>query len=104
MEIFKSEPSGWGLRGDPEFWKQLGERFEKFDDPKNEIKFGKKLDFEFNELLKKGEKKSDDIIWFEEFSQQGMSGGSVSIVWWIKRGLPLLKERYAKTLYPNRQQ
>lgn len=98
MEIFKSKPSSWGLRGDPEFWDELSKKFEKLTDPKNEIEFNKKLDFEFNELLKKGKKTSNDVAWFEEFSQLGMSGGSVSIGWWVNTGLPLLKERYSKNL------
>jgi len=97
MEIFKTEPTQWGLRGDPELWNELSKKFEKFADPKNELEFNKKLDFEFNELLKKGQKKSDDVVWFENFSQAGMSGGSVSIEWWTNKGLPLLKERYLKS-------
>lgn len=96
MDIFKSKPSSWGLRGDPELWDYLSERFEKLNDPKNEIEFAEKLNFEFNELLKKGKKMPNDIFWFEKFSQLGMSGGYVSIEWWTKTGLPLLKKRYSK--------
>lgn len=98
MKIFKNKPVQWGLRGDPELWDELSKRFEKFDDLKNEVEFNDKLDFEFNELIKKGKKTSDDVIWFEDFSQLGMSGGSVSIEWWTRIGLPLLKKLYSETL------
>ena len=98
MEIFDNKPGQWGLRGDPELWDELSEKFKLFDDTKNEIEFNKKLDFEFNELLKKGQRMSSDVIRFENFSQLGMSGGSVSIEWWSNKGLPLLKELYSKTL------
>ncbi len=97
MEIFKTKPEQWGLRGDPELWNRLSKKFENFDDPKNEIEFNKKLDFEFHELLKKGKRKSD-TVWFEDFSQSGMSGGQVYIKWWTNKGLPLLKERYSSTM------
>jgi len=98
MEIFDIDPGQWGLRGDPELWGELRKKFEKYENPKNEIEFNKKLDFEFKELIKKGERMSGYVVWFEKFSQLGISGGFVSIEWWTNEGLPLLKKRYSKTL------
>lgn len=98
MKLFNTKPKQWGLRGDSELWDELDARFEMFSDPKSQIEFNEKLEFEFNELLKDGKRISDDIIWFENFSQNGMSGGSISIEWWNNKGLPLIKKLYSKTL------
>ena len=97
MEIFKLEPFQWGLRGDPELWKELSVKFENYDDSKSESEFRINLEFEFNELLKTGTKRSEDVFWFERFSQQGMSGGSVSLAWWINKGIPLLVQNYSRS-------
>jgi len=101
MEIFKNKPFGWGLRGDPELWDELAKRLEKFDTTKNLDEFVRVLDYEFNEILKRGKKISKNVVWFEEFSQAGLSGGSVSLQWWENNGLPLLKKRYSESLKKN---
>lgn len=98
MEIFKNKPKQWGLRGDPEMWDALNKQFENLHNISNEEEFGEILNNEFNQLLKKGKKMSNDVVWFEEFSQLGMSGGSVSIEWWTNTGLPLLKKRHSESL------
>ena len=98
MEIFNHTPNQWGLRGDPELWQELKRIFENIPAPKDQRDFNKLLELEFNAILKQGKKTSDDTMWFEHFSQQGMSGGSVSIEWWQKTGLPFIKELYAKSL------
>ncbi len=98
MTIFENKPIQWGFRGDTELWDELRKRFSTYNDPKNKSEFNKALDFEFNELLKRGKKFPNGIVWFKEFSQKGMSGGAISIKWWTDIGIPLLKQRYAKTL------
>lgn len=98
MNIFTHIPSHWGLRGDRELWQELKRRFEHVKDPKNEVEFNKKLEEEFNTILKLGKKTSSDCVWFEHFPQHGMSGGIVSIEWWRKTGIPFLRELYAKSL------
>lgn len=98
MEIFNKKPKKWGLRGDPELWQIIKKRFKDYDDPKNQIEFNKKLELEFNAMIKKGEQSSDEIVWFENFSQLGMSGGLISLEWWNNIGLPLLRKRYSDSL------
>lgn len=98
MDIFKNKPTQWGLRGDPELWEELSKRFENFDDSKDAEQFNKILDIEFNKILKEGKKISNNVIWFEKFSQSGLSGGSVSIEWWTNKGLPHLKKLYSESL------
>ena len=97
MDIFNNKPQQWGLRGDPEMWNELSKRLEKLVNPENVEEFNKILDSEFSKLINKGKKISNDVFWFEEFSQLGMSGGSVSIEWWINTGIPLLKKRYSES-------
>ena len=98
MEVFKNKPNQWGLRGDPELWEKLRLKFQNTEVPTNSREFNTLLEEQFDSLINSGEKKSDGIIWFEEFSQNGMSGGSVSIVWWKETGLPLLKERFETSI------
>lgn len=97
MDIFKNKPEQWGLRGDPEMWDELSKRVEKFVNPDDVEEFNKMLNTEFNRLLNMGKKISNDVFWFEEFSELGMSGGFVSLEWWTNKGLPLLKKRYSES-------
>lgn len=68
MDIFNSKPSSWGLRGDPEFWEKLSQKFQNIEFPKSDMDFKTLLDEEFNGLIATGKKVSDSTIWFEEFS------------------------------------
>jgi len=96
MEIFENEPKQWGLRGDPELWRELMNRFRGFDYSISPETFNEILTQSFNAIIEKGIKKSADTIFFESYSRKGMSGGHVSLEWWHKTGLPLLKETYSK--------
>lgn len=93
-DIFNTKPNQWGLRGDPELWEKLRLKFNNSEIPKSSNEFNIFLDAEFDSIIKSGKKTSDNIIWFEEFTQNGMSGGSVDLNWWKNTGLPLLKERF----------
>jgi hypothetical protein len=101
MDIFDNKPEQWGLRGDPEAWAELREKFKNFNNSKPEKEFNKKLDEEFKKLINKGKTKSQNMVWFENYSQHGMSGGFVSLDWWLEKGLPLLKDMYAKSKQKN---
>lgn len=95
--IFDTEPTQWGLRGDPNLWAALGEIFKDhtFDMPP--MDFESELDNQFNTFLEeKGRPQSDRVVWVPSFPQYGMSGGAVSLEWWNEKGLPLLKERYRR--------
>lgn len=105
-EIFKKEPQSYGLRGDPGLWDELEKHFRSvLIDPlsatptwfESELKslICKRLDIE--ELSLKSE---EDAVCVKNFDHGGMSGGVVSLSWWITKGVPLLTDRY-KTLYES---
>jgi len=93
-QIFEKTPQQWSLRGDPHLWILLQEKFIAIDYELSPDEFSESLDNLFIEIIEKGQKKSDDLVWFENFPQHGMSGGCISISWWKETGLPLLKGRY----------
>ncbi len=95
-KIFEGKPERWGLRGDPYFWDYLKEKAEKMDiiSPDELEKWIKKEYFTVS-----GKVLSDkymDFVVIEQFAHGGMSSGGVSNEWWIKEGIPLLKNRLAK--------
>jgi hypothetical protein len=96
MEIFEKEPLTWSLRGDPELWQELKNRFRGFDYSVNPETFNEILTRHFNAIIEKGIKISEDTIFFETYSKKGMSGGHVSLEWWYQKGLPILRETYFK--------
>lgn len=94
-DIFEIEPIQWGFRGDPEMWATLKLSFESELNIYSQLEFENELTNRFNHIIKsKGKRNSVDTVWFECFSQKGMSGGYISLEWWEKTGLPLLKNRY----------
>ena len=96
-DLFKDEPIQWGLRGDPEMWSTLKSSFENELNIYSQLEFENEITNRFNTIIKsKGKRNSIDTVWFEGFSQKGMSGGYISLEWWEQTGLPLLKNRYFK--------
>lgn len=96
MGIFENKPNAWGLRGDPELWNELKNRFRGFDYSISPEIFNDILEQNFNSIVEKGEKKDKDTVYFKSYSPEGMSGGHISLEWWIKSGLPMLKEYYLR--------
>ena len=92
--IFLDEPIQWGLRGDPYFWKELKNYF------KNKLLPYSIEDFttEFYSLFetiakcKLGEEKMSNVPEYVK-PNGGMSNGKLSHKFWLKKGLPLLKQR-----------
>ena len=90
--IFEPEPSAWGLRGDPYFWRYLKERLADVDlplDPDRLEKFirSEHLRLSGKPMVPKG------IAVAERFAHGGMSSGGLYGSWWLEKGIPLLRER-----------
>ena len=99
-EIFEIEPEQWGLRGDPFLWEGLKKSLaELVTKSTTTEEFKTLLNRSFLELLNgKGVLTSATTVYIESYPQYGMSGGSVSLTWWDKTGLPLLIERYKQAI------
>lgn len=94
--IFQEKPERWGFRGDPYFWDYLKERAEKMDilSPE-ELEEWIKEEF----LSLSGKPLTDEYMDFaviKQFAHGGMSSGGVDNRWWMREGIPLLKDRLKK--------
>jgi hypothetical protein len=93
--IFKEKPERWGFRGDPYFWdylKELAENMELISPDELE----KWIKEEY--LSVSGKELTDiyeDFAVVEQFAHGGMSSGGVDNLWWVEKGIPLLKSRLA---------
>ena len=92
-KIFEEKPKRWGFRGDPYFWDYLKELAENMDiiTPDELKKWIKEeyLSVSGKELTDKYE----DFAVIKQFAHGGMSSGCVCNEWWMKEGIPLLKNR-----------
>ncbi len=91
--IFKERPEQWGFRGDPYFWDHLKKRAEKMGIvTPEELEEWIKAEY----LSVSGKPLTDeygDFAVVDEFAHGGMSSGGVDNLWWLEKGIPLLKSR-----------
>ena len=91
--IFEEKPESWGFRRDPYVWDHLKIRaknmemvspdeLEKWIKEEYRSVSGKALTDEYG-----------DFAVIEQFAHGGMSSGGVDNLWWIDKGIPLLKSR-----------
>ena len=95
-DIFNPEPAQWGLRGDPELWRELNKHFAELQENgarMTEEVFARELVHAF-EALVGSPLLPDDMTHIDRYESKGMSGGMVSHNFWIERGIPMLKERF----------
>jgi hypothetical protein len=91
-DIFNEVPSSWGLRGDPYFWEELKQHFNKTELPYKESTFA-------NDIYKLFEKKTGQKLtkecrtYLQEYSQGGISSGQVCGSFWIENCIPMLLKR-----------
>ena len=91
--IFKERPEQWGFRGDPYFWDHLNKLAENREIiTPDELEEWIKAEY----LSVSGKPLTDeygDFAVVEEFAHGGMSSGGVDNLWWVEKGIPLLKRR-----------
>ena len=98
-EIFKNEPDQWGLRGDPYLWHKLKRSLLPLENGLSQIDFEQQLECSFNKIIdQEGKRTSEEVVWFKNFPESGMSGGYVSLIWWQETGLPLIKGKYKELI------
>ena len=87
--FFESE----ALQGDPYFWDHLNKLAENMDViTPDELEEWIKAEY----LSVSGKPLTDeygDFAVVEEFAHGGMSSGGVDNLWWLEKGIPLLKRR-----------
>lgn len=92
MNIFKSKPEQWGLRGDPLFWDELEATFDsaKIRTEADLVAFIKAA----HKRLTGEEITPQSVEFCEAFSTDtGASDGCIDGEWWHNTAIPLLTER-----------
>ena len=92
-DLFRDEPTQWGLRGDPFLWRELAEFIGGRALPASAAEFRTILENAYEGLTGYPitHEKSFKV---ERFKSHGMSSGSVHPKFWQERGFPLLMERF----------
>jgi len=99
QEIFKENPTSWGLRGDPYMWEELRSHMTNIGHKFTVKEFDNYITgFFINFLLANGKKVGEDIYHVRCFPAEGMSGGKVSMVWWQEIAKTELIVRYNKAI------
>lgn len=96
--LFKERPSQFGLRGDECFWNYLETSFEYIEFPYSETKLVEDIYQLFFNVT--GEQLNKDVNpYVEQFAHGGMSSGKLCGEFWIEQGIPLIVQRYRKTMF-----
>lgn len=91
--LFKTRPFQYGLRGDLPLWDDLEEEFKQLSIPKTEDELITNL-YQTIEKLTGLNLLTKEKIYVERYNKGGMSGGTVSGRFWLKKGIPLIIGRY----------
>ena len=95
-EIFEEEPIQWGLRGDPFLWRELKKRLKEVDMPETPFELQALIEREYENST--GHPISyQKLFAIERFRSHGMSNGVICPEFWLKKGIPLLVRRHAKS-------
>lgn len=92
--LFKANPSGWGLRGDPYLWAEFAARFENVPMPVSESALRSQLYTAFKEITGVAITSPQRSVYIARFAHGGMSSGHISPEFWREQGFPLVIERF----------
>lgn len=91
-DAFFPLPKQWGLRGDPYLWGALAIHLSMAD---QDMDFETVFRAAFAQLTGQAFDTAPEQFSVERFAHGGMSSGGISMPWWRKTGLPLLRQRLA---------
>ena len=94
---FDKHPEQWGLRGDPSLWAELQTHFNSNEMPSSVSEFRAQLETIIQQLTG-CDLDSDDAVFVPRYDAGGMSSGHVSPEFWREFAIPLLCERFGKTV------
>lgn len=95
--IFQKEPAQWGLRGDPQLWREMAARLGSQPFPDTEKDLKALLEQTFQQITEKSIEENERSIFIERYGHGGMSSGQVAPQFWRETGFPLLLEQYRNT-------
>lgn len=99
-DLFKVEPSRWGLRGDPFLWLTMRMHFANRPLPSDDTELRLEIESAFESLT--GHQISEERSFYvEQFAHGGMSSGQIDPEFWRKKALPLLLRRHSRQLAKN---
>lgn len=92
-DLFVPFPQQYGLRGDAYLWGSLAAYFFSWPmDAETEIETNFKN--AFAQMTRHEFDRAPDEFFDERFAHGGMSSGHISMDWWRREGLPLLRRRF----------
>ena len=92
-ELFEIEPRQWGLRGDPQLWKELRSKFSCTSLPKDTNELRLILSHGFEDAVGEPIEYCETAL-VDRFHTHGMSSGIVSGRFWRDVGFPLIISRF----------
>lgn len=95
-DLFQTEPSRWGYRGDPYLWREMKSTVDNYEYPKTEQGFNTLLEQVYDQLTGKPITDSEPIF-IERFDHGGMSSGYISPKFWMEEARPMLLARYRES-------
>ena len=95
-KYFDPEPIQWGLRGDPNLWRDMKLKTITRNIPTTGNDFEKLLHKLFKELTGEEPQKGKNI-YVKKYETIGMSKGMISSDFWLDTGFSLLIQRYIKS-------
>ena len=93
IELFCPEPEQWGLRGDPNLWREMAFRLATTPLPHAPDEVSDVLTSVFHEITGHSLSHADDF-YCAQFDSGGMSGGMISVAFWRDSGIPMLLNRF----------
>jgi len=98
-DLFAPFPEWFGLRGDPYLWGMMAAHLkDSWLDEYEALSFEDKFKRAFRDLTSQNWDDAPDEFQVEAWNHGGMSGGWISMDWWRRTGLPLLKDRFDATV------
>jgi hypothetical protein len=95
-KYFDPEPIQWGLRGDPQLWRDMKHKTANTNIPMTGNAFEKLLHKLFKELTGEEPQKGKDF-YVKKYETVGMSKGFISSDFWIDKGFSILIQRYIES-------
>lgn len=99
--IMEPAPEQWGLRGDPFFWEELRQHFDKIPMPYDEWHLTLDIYRLFSQVTNGEWLSKAGNIFVEKYAHGGMSSGHLSGSFWRDQMIPLLMERYHNWIYQH---
>lgn len=95
-KYFDPEPIQWGLRGDPNLWRDMKQKTESTNIPTTANELEKLLHLLFKELVGEAPQKGK-FIYVKKYESIGMSSGMVCSDFWLDNGFSQIIQRYIES-------